>query len=154
SLIAGSDVASAGKLQMIGFESIRERLGQRWARSREQICSFLEAELASALGPGDVFFRLDDLAYIVLLANRSIAESKLLCAKIAQDVCRRFFGDEDDLVRVRNLICNAESALISEDVSIEDALDSMLETEGEEQIFNRQTLQAAPAAALVHAVTP
>ena len=136
-LLGSSPTVAAGKLQMIGLSRIREKLGDRWEKSRSQISVTVERAITNELGDGDVYFQIDELAYVVLFKDRDINESSLICAKIAQGVCRKLFGEDEDIVRVRTVTCNADGSILSEDVNLEATLDTMLEAKGVETIFDR-----------------
>ena len=145
-LLAANPTAAAGKLQMLGISEIRERLGDRWAKSREQIMSTIDRMIKNEMGAGDVVFEVDELAYIILFSGRTSAESRLICAKIAQDVCRKLFGEDEDVVRVRSLTCDMNGDVLVQDVDISASVDALLETEGEEQVFGRDGIAEAPEA--------
>ncbi|MFZ1990432.1 MAG: hypothetical protein WAW96_11755 [Alphaproteobacteria bacterium] len=136
-LLGSNPTVAAGKLQMIGLSRIREKLGDRWEKSRSHISITVERAITNELGDGDVYFQIDELAYVVLFKDRDINESSLICAKIAQGVCRKLFGEDEDIVRVRTVTCNADGSILSEDVNVEATLDTMLEAKGVETIFDR-----------------
>ena len=41
--------------------------------------------------PGDTFYKVDELAYVVLLRDLSLAAARIKCIAVAGDVCRRLF---------------------------------------------------------------
>lgn len=136
-LLATNPTAAAGKLQMIGIADIRERLGDRWGKSRGHIKATIEHIIKNEIGHGDVMFEADDLAYVVLFGGRGIDESRLICAKIAQDICRKLFGESENVAQVRSLTCLANGELLAQNVDISATLDALLESAGDEQVFGR-----------------
>jgi hypothetical protein len=136
-LLSQGPTAVAGKLQMIGISEIRERLGDRWERSRDQIAMTVERAISHEMTVGDIYFKIDELAYVILFSNRDVDESRLVCAKIAQNVCRKLFGEDEDVVRVRSLTCEADGSILAHDVSIEETLNALLEKDGKEEVFSR-----------------
>ena len=135
SLFAQGSTAAAGKLQMIGMSELRERLGARWEKSRDQIMTTVERAINQEMNPGDIYFKIDELAYVILFNDREVHESRLICANIAQNVCRKLFGDDENVIRVRSLTCSADGSLLSQDVDFEESLNALIEAEGEEEIF-------------------
>lgn len=139
-------VVSAGKIHMLGLDSIKSRLGEKWDRMSELVHRYFEAAIRREMAPGDTFAHTNELSYLVLFRGATIAETQLKCGIIAQEVCKRLFGEEDDDISVRSL------ALPVDDIDLElpgvrNALNEMLEREGQENVFHVSRLKGVPVPA-------
>lgn len=128
-------VVSAGKIHMLGLESIKSRLGEKWDRMSELVHRYFEAAIRREMAPGDTFAHTSELSYLVLFRGTTIAETQLKCGTIAQEVCKRLFGDEDDDVSVRSLTLPVDDIDL-ESLEVRNALNDVLEREGKEAVFH------------------
>jgi hypothetical protein len=102
---AGASTAQrAAKLQVLGLEPLRERLGARWEKLSGLVHKLFEAAIQRVQGPYDHFIAVDELSYIVTFGNLSMAETEIACVAIAKEVCRMLFGNQIDEVSVRSLV--------------------------------------------------
>ena len=89
-----SHTASAGKMTVLGLDGIRAMAGERWAKTSLSVHRFFEAKLQREMRPGDLFYRLDELSYLVVFRQLSLAEAQIKCVAIADQVCRLLFGED------------------------------------------------------------
>ncbi len=75
-----------GCVNVIGLDTIKARIGERWERTREHVYARLEALLQSKLGPTDFFMRITDVAYLVTTPSFENGEAALCCLKVAQEL--------------------------------------------------------------------
>ena len=127
-------VVSAGKIHMLGLESIKERLGPKWDRMSILVHRYFEAAIRREMAPGDTFAHTSELSYIVLFRGTTIAETQLKCSIIAKEVCKRLFGDDDDDVSVRSLTLPVDDVDLNEP-DVQAALNNLLEREGKEALY-------------------
>jgi hypothetical protein len=97
------------------------------------------------MGPGDTFYSSDELSYLVLFRDLSIAEVQLKCAVIVEEVCHKLFGDQEEEISVRSLVG------VSDVVDLDDAnarfrLNGALEQDGRETLFSSEPRPPRPAA--------
>jgi hypothetical protein len=110
---SGGSTFAAGKLNIVGLERIRARLGTKWPLVSHRVHKYFEAVLALECRPSDIVMMLDELSYIVMLRGRTLAEAETLCAKVAQKIARYCFGEGDD-ISVRALVGEVEEAALYE----------------------------------------
>ena len=124
-------VVSAGKIHMLGLEAIKARLGPKWDRMSGLVHRYFEAAIRREMAPGDTFVHTNELSYIVLFRGTTLAETQIKCAVIAQDVCKRLFGEDDTDVSVRSLTLPVNDVDLTLP-EVQAALNALLEKEGRE----------------------
>ena len=132
-------IATAGKIQMMGLDPIKARLGSKWERMSEHVHRYFEAAIRLELGPGDTFSHDGPSTYLLLFRGLSVAEAQLKCRAIAEDVCRKLFGEEED-VSVRALTLMVDQHDLGSPHG-RTQLSELLERDGHESTFR----QSGPA---------
>jgi hypothetical protein len=94
----------AAKLHVLQLEPIKQKVGDRWPRLSLLVHTLFENALKRAQGPRDHFVQVDELSYLVTFHGRSLHETNLACAAIAQEVCARLFGEGAEAVSVRSVV--------------------------------------------------
>jgi hypothetical protein len=128
--------ASAGKMTLLGLENIKLRLGERWEKVSGSVHRFYEAALEKRMGPGDAFYKVGEMSYVAVFPNLSAAEAQVKCVAVAEEVCRRMFGDDTGEVSVRSVVGEIDSKLVLEDVDIAATIQQCLELNGMETIVS------------------
>ncbi|MDZ5649075.1 hypothetical protein [Nitrospirillum sp. BR 11828] len=85
----------AGTVQLLGLESLRDRLGPRWPAVRDRVHQLTERLLKQSLDPADIVFPYGTDTYLVVFARLDERAASLLCARILQDLQRLLLGDAD-----------------------------------------------------------
>lgn len=85
-LLQKQDLILSGKLQLIGLEKVKERLGKRWAGFRPVIYKICEDAIRRNISPGDLYLRYRNESYIILFAERDPAVNDLRVALIAAEI--------------------------------------------------------------------
>jgi hypothetical protein len=105
-------ISSAGKVAVLGLEGIRTRLHDRWGALSEKVHAYFNAMLEREMKPGDCYHKLDELSYLVLFRDLSVAEAQLKCVAIAEAASRRLFGEDIGAVSVRVVVAAIDNALV------------------------------------------
>jgi hypothetical protein len=126
--------SAAGKLTVLGLDGIRIRLGDQWGKTSEKVHAFFVSLLQREMRPGDVFYKLDELSYLVVFRDLSATEAQVKCLSIADTVSRRLFGEETGTVSIRSVVGTFDNRLPIEDVDVRSALHATLEATGMETI--------------------
>jgi hypothetical protein len=82
----------AGCVTVIGLDAIRERLGDRWPRRREQVWEAFERLLERRLPSSALHARIGDADYLVE-AGRDLAEAQATSFKLLQEAHFFFLGE-------------------------------------------------------------
>jgi hypothetical protein len=107
----GSEALQGGAVNIIGLDSVREKLGERWPAKRSRVWEHVERELERRLGPQDLHFRLDEVNYLVGMPTTPKFMAQAACLAILQDVLRFFLGEStmrDVMVRMVSSVKGGE----------------------------------------------
>ena len=91
--IRASGVLTTGAVNMIGLDSIRRQLGDRWAAKKGRVWEHVEQEFQRKLGPGDIAVRIDDVSYLIAVPSTPGFAAQALCLSILQEVLKFFLGE-------------------------------------------------------------
>jgi len=138
-------IVSGSKIQMLGLDAIKLRLGPRWDRMSDLVHRYFKAAIKCEMSPGDTFCDFGELSYFLLFRDLSVAEAQLKCAAVIQSVCRRLFGEQGEDIAVRNLVA-AVDAISLDTPHARARLDRALERDGREVIFSNKNGGAVPKA--------
>src|SRR5580692_530474 len=86
--IRASGVLTTGAVNMIGLDSIRRQLGDRWAAKKGRVWEHVEQEFQRKLGPGDIAVRIDDVSYLIAVPSTPGFAAQALCLSILQEVLK------------------------------------------------------------------
>lgn len=93
-LIASGAKAAAGKLQLINFDEIRAKLGDRWPAMADKARHITEQVIAKRLAASDVSAPMGD-GYIILFAELTEEQARLKATAIGREVRERLLGELD-----------------------------------------------------------
>lgn len=134
---------SAGTVQLLGLESLKEKLGSRWPSVRDRVHQLTERLLNQSLGPGDVVFPYGPDTYLVVFAQMDERAASLLCARVLQDLQRLLLGDADTAtIVVRTAVRQVTGDLVLKPHRLADLLAG---TARAEAVARGQEEEAAPA---------
>ncbi|TWB79880.1 hypothetical protein FBZ87_102302 [Nitrospirillum amazonense] len=115
--------ACAGSLHMVGLDSLRERLGNRWPRVADRVHMLAERLLGQLLTPKDTWFRHGEEGYIVVFAQLGQREAGLVCGKVVEQLQRLLLGDVDTAaVRVHSAVHQVGRELVFQSNSLSEML--------------------------------
>lgn len=115
-----SEAVSSGSVNIIGLESIREQLAQRWPAKRSRVWEHVERDLQRRLTAYDASFRLDEVTYLIAMPSTTRFIAQAACLAIVQDVLKFFLGES----QVRDIKVRVVSS-VSDGQIISDAVDPM-----------------------------
>ena len=106
----------AGKLQAIGLEEVRKRLGADWNKRAAQIHVIVEKTIKRRFADTDVFGRMAELGYFVLFSALSAEEVEIECATIAREVAKSLLGEDlgDAAADVKQTATDVDGSLVFE----------------------------------------
>lgn len=133
-LLVPKKLVSAGKIHLLGLEDVQQRLDKKWNRMSELVHRYFEAAIRREVGSDDSFVKVDELSYLLLLRESSLAEAELKCAKISGEVCEHLFGENAVDVSTRSLTLPVNDADLSL-AAVQRAMNALLEKEGREARF-------------------
>ncbi|MDE1145515.1 MAG: hypothetical protein PW843_02695 [Azospirillaceae bacterium] len=120
---------AAGSVQMLGLESLRDRLGPRWGAVRDRVHQLADRLINQALGPSDVVFPYGPDTYLVVFSQMDERAASLLCARVLQDLQRLLLGDADTAsIVVRTAVRQVSGDLVLKPHRLADLLSSAART--------------------------
>jgi hypothetical protein len=93
--INGSEVLRAGGVNLIGLDAIRNQLGERWRAKAPRIWEHVDRELARKLSPHDMYFRLDEVNYLIAMPLVTRFMAQAACLSILQEILKFFLGESN-----------------------------------------------------------
>ena len=109
--LKGTDVLAEGKVCLVSLESIRERMGPRWAARREMVHDYATQTLRRQLSSRDFFLRISDVDYLVAQPAVSRLAGQAYCLNALREILTYFLGEAltaDIVVREVVLIGDGE----------------------------------------------
>lgn len=147
-------IVSASKIHMLDLEAVKQRLGHKWNRMSDLVHRYFEAAIRREMSPGDTFCSSGELSYLILFRDLTIAEARLKCAVVVEDVCKKLFGAQMEEISIRNLVAPVDLADLTE-TGVPQRVDSTLEREGQETLFSSQSgMQRSELDTLEVEITP
>ncbi|MCH8684778.1 hypothetical protein [Pedomonas mirosovicensis] len=135
---------AVGRLQILGFKAVEERLGDRWPQMRDRIPQIIEGTFRRRLSPRDVFRRHQELVYLVIFAELSVEEAQVKAHLLAEEIWQQLFGvgEAEGKLDVSLLTINLETNQVE---NVAD-LDTLLAQQFEKAALEAAALQKGAAA--------
>jgi hypothetical protein len=122
-ILNSETLISTGRVQILGLDGLKEKLGSRWESHRDSIHTSLKAIARRKLSAHDVFFQHGDDEYVIVFSSLSFAAAKLVCAGILQELSTFLLGDESNQsIAVRTAVGVVDGKILSEASTIDDIL--------------------------------
>ena len=122
-ILNSETLISTGRVQILGLDGLKEKLGSRWEAHRDAIHTSLKTIARRKLSAHDVFFQHGDDEYVIVFSSLSFAAAKLVCAGILQELSTLLLGDESNQsVAVRTAVGVVDGKLLSKASTIDDIL--------------------------------
>jgi hypothetical protein len=125
-LFSKQELISAGKLQFLGLNRIKRKLGKTWPGLQKIVYHEVEQAIAMYLLPTDIFIRYKDETYMIIFSEAGPEESQIKMRLIAEEIKRRLFAHEEK--ELRNIDVEESVAVIkSRDLREKSSLSERLE---------------------------
>ncbi|MEA1672020.1 hypothetical protein [Nitrospirillum sp. BR 11163] len=126
SILAERSPVAAGSIQMIGLDSLKVKLGQRWDAVRSKVLILAERLLGDVLSPQDVFFRHGEDTFVIVFAQLGDREACLICGRIVEDLQRLLLGEADtSTIRVTSVVGMVDDTVQLQAASLDELLDAV-----------------------------
>ncbi len=100
-LLKNKAVVASGKLQFIGLENVKKRLGKRWPGLRRVVYEIVDDIIEKHIDDSDIYFLYEEESYLIIFAQKSLEDGKKTVANIVTEVRERLFAlDEKELRRL------------------------------------------------------
>jgi PAS domain S-box-containing protein len=91
----------AGKVQLVGLEDVRDKLGDRWREVSTSVLTLAEHILRRYLGPDDACHRTADDGFLVCFADLSEAEAQSKAQAVAEEIRATLIGVAPEMASAR-----------------------------------------------------
>ena len=126
-ILSHRDPTQAGSIHLMGLESLREKLGNRWEAASSRIQQLAEKLLDQHLGPTDAWFRHGNGAYVVVFATLGPEQARLICAKVVEELQTLLLGHADtETITVHTAVHEIGADVIFVPARLKDMLDGAL----------------------------
>ena len=99
-LLAKKSLITAGKLQMLGFDHIRDRLGLRWPVLRATVYKIAQEVIRAHVSPGDLYLRYNEDTYLFVFAQATLDEGAVRAQRIADEIGERLEGADPEALNI------------------------------------------------------
>ena len=87
------NLLAAGKINLIALDAIVERLGEKWAQRRDQICDHVDRTLQRRLGSQGYHLRISETDFLICQPELGRFSGQAACLQILRDILTYFIGD-------------------------------------------------------------
>lgn len=87
-----ADALIAGNVQMLGFETLRERFGDRWDGIKDKVHLLTESTIKKHISTDDVFCLMNDDQFIVLFGKATKDAASVTANRIGKEVNQKLSG--------------------------------------------------------------
>jgi hypothetical protein len=91
--LADPQAMAAGLVNVVGLDSIAERLGARWGSRRELVYDHVERVLERQMGPEIVYQRIGETHFVVVQSGRTRVQAQSLCLRCLKEILEHFLGE-------------------------------------------------------------
>jgi hypothetical protein len=84
----------AGKVQLLRFDGLRERLGEKWAELGTRIDAIIQRSIRRFLAEKDIFSPFGDYGYLIVFAGFTRDEAAMKCALIREEILKQLLGED------------------------------------------------------------
>ena len=121
-IIADNPKATAGKLQLLDLESLKEAVGERWQEVAERAAGIAEQVISHRLAASDVFAPHEETGFIMLFAELNEQQAKLKSAAIAREIRERLVGElgGEDKAWTKAFVCKLPEVAAGATLAIAD----------------------------------
>jgi hypothetical protein len=108
---------TAGTIQIINLDSVRQALGDRWPRLADRVASLADMVINRRTERHDMVTRLDGPLFLIVFTRLDAAGARTKCAMIAEEIERHLLGWSADFKAVR--VSAAVARLTAKEVTLE-----------------------------------
>lgn len=124
----GKDTITAGRLQIICLEPLKDKFGERWPQVADRIVATAQGIIAEHLAASDLLLPCRDLAFLVLFGELSTKEAEIKAAMLATAITHRVLGEDGASIPtlVRTVVAALDGRLVLAESCLADTLDRLL----------------------------
>ena len=122
-LVGNGGAAQAGRINVIGLDRIKEKLGDRWNALSDRVHAVARSALEKCLQPTDIWTACGN-SYVIAFGSMNIEEARTKCRMIAQMIESALLGEDNGHgISVATAVATVDGQVLLRDLP---ALDAML----------------------------
>jgi hypothetical protein len=90
--LAATNLVERGSVTIISVEAIRERVGDRWPRKRDDVCAYVERKCGEHLSFQDIRSHIDETDFLIAMTTEEGIAAQAISLKILEEVLIFFLG--------------------------------------------------------------
>jgi hypothetical protein len=142
---AGDAAVHAGRVNFIGLDKLRDRLGARWERVATGADRIARQTIERHLEPGDIFSGLPNFSYIIVFARMSPQQARVKCLLIAEQITKTLLGEgTTEQLEVKVAMARVDGRIDLKAISLADELTSSLDAAEAPELVEREPVTAEP----------
>jgi GGDEF domain-containing protein len=87
-----TELVERGSVVLLGLDAVRDRLGDRWERKRDQVLEHVDRLVERKLKPHDLFLRVGDAEYLLALPDEDRAGAHAVGLRLLREILTFFLG--------------------------------------------------------------
>lgn len=123
SILAGNGgAAQAGRINVIGLDRIKEKLGDRWNALSDRVHAVARSALEKCLQPADIWTACGN-SYVIAFGSMNIGEARTKCRMIAQMIESALLGEDSGHgISVATAVATVDGQVLLRDLPAFDAM--------------------------------
>lgn len=103
----------AGKVQLLRFDGLRERLGERWDQQGPRIDTIIQRSIRQYLAEKDIFSPFGGFGYLIVFAGFTRDEAEAKCALIREEILKQLLGEDisSDEIVIETAVATVEGKI-------------------------------------------
>jgi hypothetical protein len=117
--IAHPQLLDQGCVNIVSIAPVRDKLAERWERSRDNIYEHIEKQVSRQLGAADYQCRISETDYLLSFPGETRQAAQLRCMRILQELLELFLGQFTlEQIDIRTVTARQGETLTAEAVDI------------------------------------
>src|SRR5690348_13460159 len=106
-IVEDNPKTTAGKLQLLDLDALKEAVGERWQEVADRAHGIAEQVIQHRLAPSDVYAPYEETSFIMLFAELNEQQAKLKSAAIAREIREKLVGElgGEDKSWIKAFVC-------------------------------------------------
>jgi hypothetical protein len=144
----GGDAAVlAGRVNFIGLDKIKDRLGASWERVAASADRVARQTIERHVEAGDIFSGLQGFSYVMVFARLSKEQARVKCLLIAEQISKTLLGEAGtELLDVKAAVARIDGRIDLKAISLAEELTASLDAAGDLEFTDREPIPPEPPA--------
>jgi hypothetical protein len=143
----GDAAVLAGRVNFIGLDKIKGRLGASWERVAASADRIARQAIERHMEAGDIFSSLPGFSYVIVFGRLSQEQARVKCLLIAEQVSQTLLGEAGtELIEVKTAVARVDGRIDLKSISLAEELTASLDAAGDLEFVDRAPIAPEPPA--------